>query len=105
MIIIIFVASVLTNIINNVVTLTLLIPISLFFLASNGGNPLVLIALFTPIVIQGFVLPSGSAVGALLHGNEEWLSPGTICKYTILIEFVVVCVCAFIGVPIGNMLF
>ena len=105
MVLMIFIGCIITNCINNVVTITLLVPISMTFLAVNGGNPLLMAALFAIILLQGVVLPAGSVLGALLHGNDEWLTAGLVYKYAIMAEFVLACVVSFVGVPLGRILF
>ena len=105
MVIMVFIGCIVTNCINNVVTITLLVPISMTFLAVNGGNPILMASLFVIILLQGIVMPAGSVLGALLHGNSEWLTPGMIYKYSIMAELVLAVVVGFIGVPLGNLLF
>ena len=105
MAIMVFIGSIITNCINNVVTVTLLVPISMSFLAINGGSPMLMAALFAIILLQGVVMPAGSVLGALLHGNSEWLTPGLVYKYATLAELVLASIVAFIGVPIGMFLF
>lgn len=105
MVLIVFIGSIITNCINNVVTITLLVPISMTFLVANGGNPLLMASLFAIILLQGVVMPAGSVLGALLHGNDQWLTAGLVYKYAILAELVLATVVAFIGVPLGNLLF
>lgn len=83
MVLMVFIGCIITNCINNVVTITLLVPISMTFLVVNGGNPLLMASLFAIILLQGVVMPAGSVLGALLHGNEEWLTAGLVYKYAI----------------------
>lgn len=101
----VLIGCIITNCINNIVTLTLLVPISLSFLTANGGNPLLMCALFAIILLQGVVMPAGSVLGALLHGNDEWLTPTLIYKYATLFELVLAIVVSLVGIPLGNFLF
>lgn len=105
MVIMIFIGAVVTNCINNFVTVALLIPISIPFLAVNGGNPLVMATLFAVILLQGVVMPAGSVLGALCHGNDEWLTPGLVYKYATMGELILAIVVSFVGIPVGNFLF
>lgn len=105
MAILLLVGCILTNIMNNIVTYTLLIPLSLPFAASCGVPEQLIVALLAIILCQGVVLPSGSVMGALLHANQEWLTTSMIYKYTIVFELGLVIVCILIGVPVGSMLF
>ena len=72
---------IMTNLINDMVTMIVLFPIcgSLFVAA---GGPIELMAyLFVPAMAQGMFMPSGSMNGALVHGNREWLTSGEAYKY------------------------
>lgn len=103
--ILIIIGVVLTNIMNNIVTYTLLIPLSMPFAAVCGVPEQLIVALLAIVLCQGVVLPSGSVMGALLHANQEWLSTSMIYKYTIVFEIALAIVCILIGVPVGNILF
>lgn len=70
--ILVLIGAVVTNCLNNIVTLTLLIPTSLAFAAAYGVSGQFLVAVFAIILYQGVVLPSGSVMGAMLHGNKDW---------------------------------
>ncbi len=105
MAIMVIAACIITNCINNVVTVSLLTPISLGFLAINGGSPLMMASLLIIMCLQGVVMPAGSVLGALLHGNTDWLSAGGIYKYSIMAELVLAAVICMIGIPLGNILF
>ena len=98
-------ACIITNCINNVVTVSLLTPITLGFLALNGGNPMLMASLLVIMCLQGVVMPAGSVLGALLHGNTEWLSASGIYKYSILAELVLAFTICVVGIPVGNILF
>ncbi|MEE0511858.1 MAG: SLC13 family permease [Peptococcaceae bacterium] len=94
-----------TNAINNVVCMNIFIPIGVATIVGMSGNPAVLVELLQMVLYLGLILPSGSAVGALMHGNTEWLQTKSIYKYAFLGCFVVVIVCLVIGIPLGNLLF
>ena len=96
---------VLTNVINNIVCITLMVPVGLTFLANGAGNPAVLVALFCMALYQGIVTPAGSMFGAMLHGNTEWLRGVDVYKYGTLIEIILALIIGFIGVPLGSFLF
>lgn len=103
--ILIIIGCVLTNVMNNIVTYTLLIPLSLPFAEACGAPEQLIVGILAIILCQGVVLPSGSVMGALLHANKEWLTTGMIYKYAIIFELVLALVCIFIGVPVGSKLF
>lgn len=94
-----------TNCINNVVTMTLVIPIAMGFVAMNGVNPVVLITLFVVVLTQGAILPSGSPLGAMMHGYTEWLRPKDVIIYAAIFVFSLCAVAAFIGYPLGCFIF
>lgn len=103
MIIMIAAVVVLTNAINNGVVATIMLPLGVTIITAMGGNP-TLFAMFVVVLsLQGIVMPSGSIVGALLHGNSKWLKPSMIYKYTIIGELAVLAV-STICIPLGNML-
>lgn len=94
-----------TNGINNVVCMNIFIPIGVAMVSGMGGNPAVLTELLQVVLYLGLVLPSGSAVGALMHGNTEWLQTKSIYKYASIGCVIVTLVCLFVGIPLGNLLF
>lgn len=98
-----FIGVIVTNCLNNIVTMTLLIPTSLAFAGAYGVSQQILVALFAIILYQGLVLPSGSILGALLHGNKDWLTAKQIYIYASLGELLLAVVMGFIGMPIAMM--
>ena len=104
-IICLFAGVCITNCINNAVTMTLLIPITMGFVAMNGINPCVLVSLFVVVLTQGAILPSGSPLGAMMHGYREWLRPKDIILYAGIFVFTLTAVAALIGYPLGCLIF
>ena len=94
-----------TNAINNVVCVNIFVPIGAGMVASVGGDANVLASLLCPILYLGLVLPSGSVVGGLMHGNVEWLQTKSIYKYATIGCCIVVFWCVVVGIPLGNFLF
>jgi len=91
--------TILTNCINNVVSVSLLLPFVLLFGPQLGLNMMVLIAALTFMLVQGCALPSGSVIGGLLHSNKEWLHAKNVYFYSLFytsVLAVIVCVCAVI---------
>ena len=105
MAILIVIGVVLTNIMNNIVTYTLLIPLSLPFAATCGVPEQLIVALLAIILCQGVVMPSGSVMGALLHANKDWLTTSMIYKYAICFELTLAIITIIVGVPVGSWLF
>lgn len=94
-----------TNAINNVVCINIFIPIGAMMLSNLGGNVNILTALLAVVLYLGLILPSGSVVGALMHGNSEWLQTKAIYQYAFLGCLIVVVVCLVVGIPVGLLLF
>lgn len=103
--ILIFAGVVLTNCLNNIVTYTLLLPISLIYAGTYGIPAGVLVTVFAIILLQGIVLPSGSVMGAALHGQKEWVETKHIYIYSSIIELLLAAVVAIIAAPIMLMMF
>lgn len=97
----IFIGAVVTNCLNNIVTMTLLMPVAATFAGEYGVSPQLIVAICAIILYQGLVLPSGSVLGALLHGQQEWASSKQIYIYATLAELVLVVVLGIIGMPIA----
>ena len=85
--------------------MTLIIPIAMGFVAMNAANPMVLVTLFVVVLTQGAILPSGSPLGAMMHGYKEWLRPKDVILYAAIFVFSLCAVAAFIGYPLGCMIF
>lgn len=94
-----------TNAINNVVCANIFVPIGVGMIVAMGGDPHVLTSLLCPILYLGLLLPSGSASGALLHGNTEWLKPQDIYKYASIGCCICIFWCVIVGIPLGNFLY
>ena len=105
LVILVVIGVTMTNIMNNIVTYTLLIPLSMTFAGAYGVPAEILVGIFAISLLQGVVLPSGSVMGAMLHGSTEWVTPGLLYKYTIIAEVVFAAVLIIVGVPVGMLLF
>ena len=88
---IIFVALglIMTNLINDFATLMILFPIAAEFVLDAGGSIMVLAIMISQATVQGCLMPSGSMVGAMLHGNNQWLKPKEILITVGIMECVV----------------
>lgn len=95
---------IMTNFINDVVTCVVLYPIAAQFIVNAGGSEMLLAILFSQVTIQGCLMPSGSVVGAMFHGNSEWMKSKDIIIYVSIMEIVlliVLLIVALIGGAIG----
>lgn len=109
-IIVMFVAfgCLVTNAVNNVVCVNIFIPIGAALLLGLGGSAVevsILCSLLAVVLYLGLMVPSGSVVGALMHGNSEWLLTKNIYLYAGIGCLLVTIVCCVIGIPLGMMLF
>ncbi len=95
----------LTNVINNIVSITIMVPIGMTLLQNIEYSPQVMVTLFSLELIQGLITPSSSMAGAMLHGNDEWISSKSVYKYGLILEGVVALCIAVVGIPIGPAIF
>ncbi len=101
-----FIALILTNLINNVVVSAIMVPIACKVAMTTGiVNPIILTSLFILVIDLGFVLPSSSVGGAMLHGNPDWLPKRDILIYGTIIVFATAIVCLFVGYPLAHLIF
>ena len=96
---------VLTNLINNIVVSAIMIPVGVKVGMTFGIDPVVLTTLFICVVDLGFLLPSSSPSGAMLHGNPKWLSKRDIYLYTSSSILLMLFISMFIGYPLASLLF
>lgn len=95
----------LTNVINNIVSITIMVPIGMTLLQNIEYSPQVMVTLFSLELIQGLITPSSSMAGAMLHGNDEWISSKSVYKYGLILEGVVALCIAVVGIPTGPAIF
>ena len=94
-----------TNLINNLVCLNVFGPIGLALIAAAGGSVGAMAALFSIGLYLGIIFPSGSAVGAIAHGNTDWVDTKQVYLYGVLDIVIITAVLVFIGIPLGSVLF
>ena len=74
------------------------------FYVAAGGSAELLAVLMIGAMIQGCFMPSGSVLGALLHGNSVWLSAKENYYYVGVFEIiilVILCSAGFVGFHLG----
>lgn len=71
------------------VTIMVLFPIAAQFILDANGSVMLLAILFGQACVQGCLMPSGSIIGAMLHGNSEWISSKEVFIYVGIMEIVV----------------
>jgi len=92
---------ILTNCITNTVAMQLIIPVLAVFMVAKGANPVVITGLSGIILVYGQVLPSGSPLGAFLHGNVEWVEAKKCYIYAICCAICVIISVAVVGIPLA----
>lgn len=97
----IVVGLVLTNCITNIVAMQLIIPVLTTFMVVKGVNPALLVGIAGIVLDHGLILPSGSPLGAFLHGNSEWLTSKQVYLYASGAALCLAISCAVIGIPIA----
>ena len=100
----VLIGLIMTNFINDVVTCVVLYPIGAQFILDAGGSVMLFAILFSQVTIQGCLMPSGSVLGAMFHGNNKWMKSKDIFLYVTVMELVlmvVLLIVAFLGHMIG----
>ena len=95
----VLISIIITNCLNNMVCASMIIPIAAALAPILNINITVLIIGLLIALIQGTALPSGSAIGALLHANKEWMKAKDVYLYAIFYTIIVaisVCVLCII---------
>ena len=105
MALLLFIGLVLTHIINNIVAITIMVPIGVTLLSNISYRPDAMISLMCLVLLQGLIMPSSSMAGAMLHGNDEWISSQSVYKYGTILELVLAVVVSFVGVPLAQVIF
>lgn len=99
----IVIGLVMTNLINDMVTTIVLYPIAAQFIIGAGGSVMLFAILFAQVTVQGCLMPSGSVIGAMFHGNTAWMKSKDIFQYVAVMELVVLVVLLIVSL-IGNLL-
>ena len=100
----VIVSVILTNVINNIVCATILIPVGMVLVQNIGINPIAMIAVMCLTLQQGIVAPSGSVFGAMLHGIDGYITSKSVYRYGTILEIVVALVAGFIGTLLANII-
>lgn len=93
---------VLTNVINNGVTMTILLPIVYAFAVSMGVSPVPAGVMVIWGAANGFLLPSSSAAGAILNANVDWINLKDILRYGVVGSLSLIVAGAIIGIPLAG---
>lgn len=103
-VIVLWLGSLLTNLINNAACMVLMIPMIAPFCASNSVSFAPICSMLCGILVCGMLLPSGGSGAAIMHGNSEYLKSIDVYKYTILFTVPFLIVMSVLGIPLANIL-
>lgn len=107
LVLLLVIAGLLTNVINNSVIQLLFLPVILTYTVANAAvNPIVAVALLS-FVASGtaFMTPAASPYSALIFGNTEWLSSKDVYKYGVIFALISLVSMIVIGIPWANFCF
>lgn len=82
--IVIVVTSILTNVSSNAVTSAIMVPATYPLAVTLGISPVAVMTLIVHATEMGLMLPCSSPNGALLYGNQKWLSPRDIAIQSLI---------------------
>ena len=100
----ILIGGVLTQFAHNVVLAVVMTPIAYNFAVMVGANPAILIILLAFALGIAVATPGGSAMGALIYLNTEWIGTGNAYKYCFVVAGISLLVLLAVGVPLGNLI-
>lgn len=103
-ILIILIASIITQFANNVAIMLLVMPIMYTFALQLGANPLVLTVLCAFNLNIAFCTPAASGPAALIFSNREWIPPKSAYMHGFII-FAINMLVTIIGLPIAEFFF
>ena len=99
------IAAIATNVLNNVVVVSLLLPIIFSIGPSLNMNYQQFLPLLTYASYLALALPSANPMTAFVHAQTDKVDTPTLCKYSI-VSIVVGIVCyAVIGIPLAKVFF
>ncbi len=97
-------AILLTNVINNGVTMTILLPIVYAFAVSMNVSPIPASVMVIWGSANGFLLPSSSAAGAILNANVDWINLKDILRYGSIGCLALIIAAAIFGIPMAGII-
>lgn len=97
------ISVIMTNVINNIVCATILIPIGMVLTTTTDINPAVMVTVLCLSLYQGIVTPSGSVFGAMLHGIDGYITSKNVYKYGTIMEIVLALFVGFVGPLIADL--
>ncbi len=104
-IVIVATSVVITQFANNAVMGVLLMPIVYAFSLQNGVNPAATATVMAFALHVAILTPAASPYAAVLYGNKEWVDPGEIFRYGLIIVAMTICLYLVLGYPVSQLFF
>ena len=98
-------AGILTQFCHNVVLAVVMTPIAYNFAVLTGANPFIVIVIMAFSLGIAVATPGGSAMGALIYLNTEWIGTANAYKYCAVVAVISLIFMLIIGVPLGLLIF
>lgn len=104
-IVFLLVGGILTQFAHNVVLAVVMTPIACNFASMVGADPCILVVLLAFALGIAVATPGGSAMGALIYLNTEWIGTKNAYKYCFVVAIISLLVMLVVGLPIGSLIF
>lgn len=99
------IAGVITQVAHNMVLGALMTPILYSFCVQFGVDPLLMTTLLAFALAVAIATPGGSAPGALIYVNREWINVKSAYGYSAAIALMNLVIMFLVGWPLGSLLF
>lgn len=104
-ILVVVIATMLTNVIANTVVGLLFVPIIYSCSMQLGIDGTPIICLLLMAITLAIITPGGSPFAAMLFGNTSWIKPKDVYKYGTISVAVIMLIMLVVGIPFANLLF
>ena len=101
--IVIAIGAIMANIISNVVTPMIMLPLITPFANGSGVDVAILTVLLCIVMMDSIILPSGSPVAGLLLAND-WVETKDVYCYGSIILIMTIVICSVIGLPLATII-
>lgn len=98
-------ATALTNVLNNFIVITFMIPLSCTIAVGMGINPVIPFTLIAIGSNCGLMFPSSSTWGAILSGNTEMVSTKDCMIYGLANTIITIGALIVVGIPLAGFIF
>ncbi len=98
-------SMIVTQFANNAVMGVLFMPFVYAFSLQNGAHPAATATIMIFALHIAILTPAASPYAAILYGNKEWVEPGDILRYGLIILAMSMCLYLFLGYPVAQIFF